>query len=72
MPPSCGNMVLRLMLAQEWIDMTLRELIITRILFTFTEKELNQYFQTTSEELFEMSDLDLFEIYEMQDFEQTI
>jgi hypothetical protein len=60
------------MLAQEWIDMTLRELIINRILFAVTEKELNQYFQTTSKELFEMSDLDLFEIYEMQDFEQTI
>jgi len=52
--------------------MTLRELIIDRILFSVTEKELNHYFQTTSKELLEMSDLDLFEIYEMQDFEQTI
>ena len=44
--------------------MNLRELIIDRVLFTVTEEELHRRFQTTEDELSEMSDLDLFELYE--------
>lgn len=43
--------------------MTLRELIIERILFAMTEQELLQH-QLTADELSTLSDVDLFELYE--------
>ena len=44
--------------------MSLRELIIERILFSLSAKELAQEFQMTQDDVFELSDLDLFEMYE--------
>lgn len=44
--------------------MTLRELIIGRILFAVTDAELQQQYNTTEDELENLSDLDLFELYE--------
>lgn len=44
--------------------MSLRELVIGRILFAVTEEELIARYAVGEDELDEMSDLDLFELYE--------
>lgn len=44
--------------------MDLRNLLIERILFAVTEEELDRRFQIGEEEIYNMSDLDLFELYE--------
>jgi hypothetical protein len=44
--------------------MTLRELMTEYILFAFDEQELMQKFQVTEDELADMSDIDLLEIYD--------
>lgn len=44
--------------------MNLRELVIQRILFSLSDEELEQEFQITEDDVFNMSDLDLFEMYE--------
>ena len=44
--------------------MTLRNLIIERILFAADEADLMQHFQTSLQEVHDMTDLDLFELYE--------
>jgi hypothetical protein len=44
--------------------MTLRELMTEYILFAFDEQELMQKFQITEDELADMSDIDLLEIYD--------
>lgn len=44
--------------------MTLRELMTEYILFAFDEQELMQQFQITEDELQDMSDIDLLEIYD--------
>ena len=44
--------------------MNLRELVIQRILFSLSDKELKQEFQMTEDDVFDLSDLDLFEMYE--------
>lgn len=45
-------------------QMTLRELIIERILFAESEEALREYFMVDPEKLQDLSDLDLFELYE--------
>lgn len=45
--------------------MGLRELITEYILFAFSEEELLKNFQLTEEELLELCDVDLLEIYDM-------
>ncbi len=44
--------------------MKLRELMTEYILFAFDEQELIQKFQVTEDELADMSDIDLLEIYD--------
>jgi hypothetical protein len=44
--------------------MKLRELMTEYILFAFDEQELMQKFQVTEDELADMSDIDLLEIYD--------
>lgn len=44
--------------------MTLRQLLIERIMFILTEEELAERYLTTDEELAIISDSDLLEIYE--------
>ena len=44
--------------------MTLRELIVERVLFVLTVEELFHRHHLTVDELAEISDLDLFELYE--------
>jgi hypothetical protein len=44
--------------------MSLRELITEYILFAFDDKELLNRFQVTEEELYDISDADLLEIYD--------
>ncbi len=44
--------------------MTLRDLITERIMFAVTEEQLMAQHHTTEEGLKELSDLDLFEIFE--------
>jgi hypothetical protein len=44
--------------------MTLRKLMIERILFAADEAELDKQFHIGSQEVYEMADLDLFELYE--------
>lgn len=44
--------------------MTLREIIIERILFAVTEETLVKLYNLTEDELSELSDLDLFEVYD--------
>lgn len=44
--------------------MTLRSLMTEYILFAFDEQELMQRFQITEDELQDMSDIDLLEIYD--------
>ena len=44
--------------------MDLRSLMIEYILFAFTDEELMQKFQITEEELSDMTDIDLLEIYD--------
>lgn len=44
--------------------MNIRELVIQRILFSLSDEELEQEFQMTEDEVTELSDLDLFEMYE--------
>jgi hypothetical protein len=44
--------------------MNLRELMIEYILFAFTEEQLMQFYQVTEEELPELADQDLLEIYD--------
>ena len=44
--------------------MNLRQLITERVLFAVTPEELEQRFQLTENEVQEMTDLDLFELYE--------
>jgi hypothetical protein len=44
--------------------MKLRELMTEYILFAFDEQELMQKFQITEDELADMSDIDLLEIYD--------
>jgi hypothetical protein len=43
---------------------TLRDLITERILYAASEEELHRDFQVTEEGLKDLSDLDLFELYE--------
>lgn len=52
-------------------QMTLRELIIERILFAETEEALREYFMVYPEKLQDLSDLDLFELYEDVVFQNT-
>jgi len=51
--------------------MTLRELLIERILGVMTEQELSANY-TSAEELTSMSDVDLFELYEDYVFSQLL
>lgn len=44
--------------------MNLRELMIERILFSVTENELKEEFMVEEDELINLSDMDLFELYE--------
>lgn len=44
--------------------MNLRELITEYILFAYDEKELMERFSLTEEEVLELSDVDLLEIYD--------
>jgi hypothetical protein len=44
--------------------MSLRELMIEYILFAFTEQELMKEFQITEDELPDLPDLDLLELYD--------
>lgn len=44
--------------------MTLREMLIERIMFVLTEEELAERYLTTEEELCTMADSDLLELYE--------
>ena len=44
--------------------MTLRELMIEYICFAFSDEELQSLFQITDEELADLSDMDLLEIYD--------
>ena len=52
-------------------QMTLRELIIERILFAESERALRKYFMVDPENLQDLSDLDLFELYEDVVFQNT-
>lgn len=45
--------------------MYLRSLMIEYILFAFSDEELMQKFQVTEDELPDMSDIDLLEIYDL-------
>jgi hypothetical protein len=51
--------------------MTLRALLIERILFALTEEDLARN-MTSAAELEELSDVDLFEIYENAIFEELL
>lgn len=44
--------------------MNMRELIMERILFAFDDEDLMNFFQLTVEDLVDLSDCDLLEIYE--------
>ena len=44
--------------------MTLRELMIERILFSVSNEHLQKMYQVNDEEIWNLSDLDLFEVYE--------
>ena len=44
--------------------MTIRELMIEYILFAFTEEELQSMFHVSEEELPDLADVDLLEIYD--------
>jgi len=44
--------------------MTIRELMIEYICFAFTDEELQDLFQITDDELADLSDMDLLEIYD--------
>lgn len=44
--------------------MSLRDLLTERVLFAVSPKELEQHYHVTEDELRELSDLDLFELYE--------
>ena len=44
--------------------MSLRELLTERILFAVSPDELEQHYHVTEDELNQLSDLDLFELYE--------
>ena len=44
--------------------MNIRELVIQRILFSLSDEELESNFNITINELDELSDLDLFELFE--------
>ena len=44
--------------------LTLRELMVEYILFAFEEEELMEKFQVTEEELSNLADVDLLEIYD--------
>lgn len=43
---------------------TLRELMIERILFAFTEEELQEKYNITEDEMNNLSDLDFLEMYD--------
>lgn len=45
--------------------MSLRELITEYILFAFSDEELMERFNITEDEVHELSDIDLLEIYDM-------
>jgi hypothetical protein len=44
--------------------LSLRELMAEYIMFAFTEEDLMDRFQVTEDELLELSDMDLLEIYD--------
>ena len=44
--------------------MSMRELMIEYIMFAFTDEQLMELYQVTEEELPELSDVDLLEIYD--------
>lgn len=44
--------------------MTLRQLLTERVLFAVSPEELEQRFHLTEDEVVEMTDIDLFELYE--------
>lgn len=44
--------------------LTLRDLVIERILFAVSEEELREDYSLTEDDVLDMSDLDLFELYE--------
>ena len=44
--------------------MTLRELMTERLLFSIDEQELKNRYQLTESDINDLSDLDLFELYE--------
>lgn len=44
--------------------MNLRQLLTERVLFAVSPEELEQQYHLTEDEVVEMSDLDLFELYE--------
>ena len=45
-------------------ELTLREMMIERILFTIDEDTLNECYQTNEDEMQHMSDTDLMDLYE--------
>lgn len=52
------------MIAKIGVDMNLRELMIEYICFAFSEEELMSQFHITEDELPNLGDLDLLEIYD--------
>lgn len=44
--------------------MNLRELMIERILFSVSDEELRNEFHLSDDDILELSDMDLFELYE--------
>lgn len=44
--------------------MSLRELLTERVLFALSPEELEHHYHVTEDELAQLSDLDLFELYE--------
>ncbi len=50
--------------AEDKMELTLRDLVIERILFALSEEELREDYSLTEDDVLDMSDLDLFELYE--------
>lgn len=53
------------------VDMSLREMILERVFFCLSEEELMSEFSLTENEVTELSDLDLLELYEQVCFLQA-
>lgn len=50
--------------AEDKLTISLRDLVIERILFAVSEEELREVYALTEDDILDMSDLDLFELYE--------